>query len=108
MRPLQAFWAKMRRIICQYHLPAQEKWTGTSNGTVASFGEEYVYWWADGVYSKVKMDDKLCLLVIIGTTDKGVKELVAVEDYRESKRAGTSRTGLRARGHGEGTEACRG
>ena len=48
--------------------------------------KKYVYWWADGVYSKVRMDDKLCLLVIIGTTDKGVKELVAVEDgYRESE-----------------------
>jgi transposase-like protein len=24
----------------------------------------YVYWWADSVYSKVRKDDKLCLLVI--------------------------------------------
>ena len=36
--------------------------------------------------SEDRMDDKLCLLVIIGTTEKGVKELVAVEDgYRESE-----------------------
>ena len=28
--------------------------------------KRYVYWWADGIYSKVRMDDKLCLLVIIG------------------------------------------
>lgn len=47
--------------------------------------KRYVYWWADGVYSKVRLDDKLCLLVIIGVTDQGHKELVAVEDgYRES------------------------
>ncbi|GAA0635302.1 hypothetical protein GCM10009016_27410 [Halomonas beimenensis] len=25
----------------------------------------YVYWWADGVYSNVRLDDRLCLLVII-------------------------------------------
>ena len=38
------------------------------------------------MYSKVRMDEKLCLLIIIGTTEKGVKELVAVEDgYRESE-----------------------
>jgi transposase-like protein len=47
--------------------------------------KRYVYWWADGIYSKVRMDDRLCLLVIIGVTEHGRKELVAVEDgYRES------------------------
>ena len=47
--------------------------------------KRYVYLWADGVYSKVRMDDKLCLLVIIGVTEHGQKELLAVEDgYRES------------------------
>lgn len=47
--------------------------------------KRYVYWWADGIYSKVRMDDKLCLLVIIGVTESGHKELVAVHDgYRES------------------------
>jgi putative transposase len=47
--------------------------------------KRYVYWWADGIYSKVRMDDKLCLLVIIGVTESGTKELVAVSDgYRES------------------------
>ncbi len=45
----------------------------------------YVYWWADGIYSNVRMDDRLCLLVIIGVTEHGRKELVAVEDgFRES------------------------
>ena len=47
--------------------------------------KRYVYWWADGIYSNVRMDDKLCLLVIIGATAEGKKELVAVEDgFRES------------------------
>lgn len=46
----------------------------------------YVYWWADGVYSNVRMKDRLCLLVIIGVTEDGTKELVAVEDgFRESE-----------------------
>jgi putative transposase len=46
----------------------------------------YVYWWADGVYSNVRMHDRLCLLVIIGVTEQGKKELVAVEDgFRESE-----------------------
>lgn len=45
----------------------------------------YVYWWADGIYSNVRLDDRLCLLVIIGVTTAGEKELVAVYDgYRES------------------------
>jgi len=47
--------------------------------------KRYVYWWADGIYSNVRSDDKLCLLVVIGVTETGVKELVAVEDgLRES------------------------
>lgn len=47
--------------------------------------KRYVYFWADGVYSNVRMDDRLCLLVIVGVTEHGHKELVAVEDgFRES------------------------
>jgi len=66
--------------------------------------KKYVYWWADGVYSKVRMDDKLCLLVIIGTTEKGEKELVAVEDgYRESEASWHEvLSGLRSRGLKDG------
>lgn len=46
----------------------------------------YVYIWADGVYSNVRMDDKLCLLVIIGSDESGRKEVLAVVDgYRESE-----------------------
>ena len=45
----------------------------------------YVYWWADGVYSNVRMDDRLCLLVIIGVTEQGRKELVAMERLRKDK-----------------------
>ncbi|MDR5892333.1 IS256 family transposase [Halomonas mongoliensis] len=60
----------------------------------------YVYWWADGIYSNVRLDDRLCLLVIIGVTEHGRKELVAVEDgFRESAASWeTLLTGLRERG----------
>jgi len=47
--------------------------------------KRYVYVWADGVYSNVRMDDRLCLLVIIGSDENGKKELLALSDgYRES------------------------
>ena len=49
-------------------------------------GKRYVYFWADGVYSNVRMDDKQCLLVIVGATVEGEKELVAIEGgFRESE-----------------------
>lgn len=62
--------------------------------------KRYVYWWADGIYSQVRMDDRLCLLVIIGVTEHGHKELVAVSDgYRESSASWEElRTSLRQRG----------
>ncbi len=49
----------------------------------------YVYLWVDGVYCNVRMDkDKQCLLVIVGATENGDKELVALEDgYRESEQS---------------------
>ena len=46
----------------------------------------FVYIWADGVYCNVRMDDRLCLLVIVGSDDTGRKEVLAVVDgYRESE-----------------------
>ena len=47
--------------------------------------KRYVYIWADGIHSNVRMDDRLCLLVIIGSDAQGNKELIALSDgYRES------------------------
>lgn len=52
--------------------------------------KRYVYVWADGVYSHVRMDDRLCLLVIIGSDEAGRKELLALSDgYRESEASWT-------------------
>ena len=50
-------------------------------------GKEYVYVWADGIYSNVRLeDDRVCLLVLMGATKDGKKELIAVMDgYRESE-----------------------
>lgn len=50
--------------------------------------KHYVYIWADGVYCNVRMDDKQCILVIMGATKDGVKELLAIEGgYRESEQS---------------------
>lgn len=47
--------------------------------------KHYVYFWADGIYSNVRMAERQCVLVIIGATASGKKELVAIEGgYRES------------------------
>ena len=48
--------------------------------------KRYVYVWADGVHFNIRGDEsRQCILVLIGVTDHGKKELVAIEDgYRES------------------------
>jgi putative transposase len=50
-------------------------------------GKRYVYLWADGIYCNVRLeDDKQCLLVLMGATADGTKELIAVVDgVRESE-----------------------
>ncbi len=49
--------------------------------------KRYVYLWADGIYFNVRLDkDRPCILVIMGATADGKKELIAVWDgERESK-----------------------
>lgn len=47
----------------------------------------YAYLFVDGVHVSVRLgeDDRVCLLVVIGVREDGVKELLAVEDgFRES------------------------
>jgi transposase-like protein len=55
-------------------------------------GTQYVYFWADGIHAKVRLEDdankKQCLLVLMGATVDGHKKLIAVTDgYRESKQS---------------------
>lgn len=48
--------------------------------------QRYVYIWADGIYFNIRAEERQCLLVIIGVTDKGHKELLGLESgYRESE-----------------------
>ena len=50
-------------------------------------GKNYVYFWVDGVYFNIRLeDDRSCILLIMGADRHGNKELVAVQDgFRESK-----------------------
>ena len=54
---------------------------------------EYAYFWVDGIHCHVRLGDdkRVCLLVIIGATKEGKKEVVAVaEGYREDKESWAS------------------
>ena len=49
--------------------------------------KHYVYIWVDGIYFNMRLaPDRPCVLVVIGATPDGRKELIAIEDgERESK-----------------------
>ncbi len=49
-------------------------------------GQRYVYVWADGVHFNIRLEeDRQCILVLMGATPEGRKELIALADgYRES------------------------
>lgn len=64
-------------------------------------GAHYVYIWADGIYFNIRLDeDRPCMLVLIGVTEEGRKELVGIHDgSRESKQSWKDfLQSLRARG----------
>ncbi len=48
--------------------------------------KRYVYLWVDGIYFNIRLEeDRQCILVVMGATQDGSKELVAIADgYRES------------------------
>jgi transposase-like protein len=52
-------------------------------------GKKYVYLWADGVHFNIRLEeDRQCILVLMGATEDGRKELIAVTDgYRESEQS---------------------
>jgi len=52
-------------------------------------GKEYVYVWADGVHFNIRLEeDRQCILVLMGATKDGKKELIAIADgYRESEQS---------------------
>jgi len=52
-------------------------------------GKRYVYLWADGIHFNVRLEeDRTCILVLMGATEDGRKELIAIQDgYRESEQS---------------------
>jgi len=68
----------------------EQQWQAWSRRSLA--GKEYVYVWADGVHFNVRLEDpgnnKQCILVLMGATAEGTKELIAItEGYRESEQS---------------------
>ena len=51
--------------------------------------KHYVYLWADGVHFNIRLEeDRQCILVLMGATADGQKELIAITDgYRESEQS---------------------
>jgi transposase-like protein len=52
-------------------------------------GKQYVYLWADGVHFNIRLEeDRQCILVLMGATADGRKELIAIADgHRESEQS---------------------
>ena len=73
-------------------------------------GKRYVYMWADGVYCNIRLEDEAnarqCILVLMGATLDGRKELIAIADgYRESEQSWWELfTEVKARGLEQGPE----
>ena len=51
--------------------------------------KHYVYLWVDGVHFNIRLEeDRQCILVVMGATADGKKELIAIADgYRESEQS---------------------
>ena len=68
----------------------REEWSEWSKRSL--LGKRYVYLWADGVYFNIRLADegegRQCVLVVMGATEDGAKELVAIrEGHRESEQS---------------------
>lgn len=65
----------------------QQEWAAWSKRSLED--KQYVYVWADGIHFNIRLEDpgnnKQCILVLMGATADGRKELIAIADgYRES------------------------
>ncbi len=63
--------------------------------------KRYVYWWVDGIYFNIRLEeDRQCILVVMGATESGKKELIAIQDgFRENEQSWTELLlDLKARG----------
>jgi putative transposase len=52
-------------------------------------GKRFIYVWADGIHFNIRLgDDRQCILVLMGATADGKKEMIAISDgYRESEQS---------------------
>lgn len=69
--------------------------------------KRYVYFWVDGIHFNIRLEEeRQCILVVMGATPEGKKELVAVQDgYRESEQSWKELLlDLKARGLAKGPE----
>ena len=65
----------------------QQEWQTWSRRSLHE--KRYVYVWADGIHFNIRLEDpdnnRQCILVLMGATEDGRKELIAISDgYRES------------------------
>jgi len=88
--------------ICRLKRGWEQEWKDWSHRDLA--GKRYVYVWADGIHFNVRLEDeenrKQCILVLMGATEDGTKELLGIADgYRESEASWLELLrGLKARG----------
>jgi putative transposase len=64
----------------------QQEWQEWNKRSLA--GKQYVYVWADGIHFNVRLEEdcRPCVLVLMGATADGTKELIAIHDgERESE-----------------------
>ena len=52
-------------------------------------GKRFIYVWVDGIHFNIRLeDDRQCILVLMGATAEGKKEMIAISDgYRESEQS---------------------
>ncbi len=76
--------------ICRLKRVWEDEWKEWSHRDLTD--KEYVYVWADGIYFNIRLADeankKQCILVLMGATADGRKELIGIDDgYRESEQS---------------------
>jgi len=76
--------------ICRLKRIWEDEWKDWSRRDLST--RQYVYVWADGIYFNIRLEDeanrKQCILVLMGATADGKKELIGMTDgYRESEQS---------------------
>jgi putative transposase len=74
--------------VCRMKQLWQGQWADWSRRSLV--GKRYLYIWVDGIHFNLRLEEapanRVCVLVVMGATEDGQKELIAVQDgYRESK-----------------------